>query len=121
MSFCINCGKELKENQNYCSNCGTKVNKPSEQPNKVMKCFTVFGNVGYTLGIVTLIIGFIPFASFYAWIVGIHGIVFSCLGKKDTNQLDKCQKGLRRSIAGTIIGIAMIILTIFVLISLMPN
>lgn len=126
MSFCVNCGKELREEEKYCSNCGTKKNDTIEtveaaSPKPVMKCFTVFGNVGYALGLVTFIMGFIPFVSFYAWIFGVHGIVFSALGKKDTTQLEKCKKGLRRSIIGSIIGVVLFIVTIVAMIFLIPE
>ena len=126
MAFCIKCGKELREDEKFCSNCGTKKIDSSEAveatPEKpVMKCFTVFGNVGYALGLVTFIMGFIPFVSFYAWIFGIHGIVFSALGKKDTTQLEKCKKGLRRSIIGSILGIVLFIVTIVAMIFLIPE
>ena len=122
MAYCINCGKELKSTDNYCSSCGKKiidesrVEEISKEP-KVMRCFTVFGNVGNVLGIVTLIVAFIPIWNFFAWIVGVHGIVFSVLGKKDIKQLSKCKKGLRRSIIGSILGLVLFI-ALIVLIAL---
>ena len=126
MSYCIKCGKELREDEKFCSNCGRKridetVVNETNSPQPVMKCFTVFGNVGHALGIVTLVMGFIPIMSLYAFIFGIHGIVFSALGKKDTRQLEKCNKGLRRSIAGSIIGIILFIVTIVAMILLIPE
>lgn len=122
MPYCINCGSEVKVDSKFCSSCGAKVFQPNEAVNeqkpKVMRCFTVFGNVGYVLGIVTLVMSFIPFFSLYAFFFGIHGIVFSALGKRDETQLDKCKKGLRRSIIGSILGVVLFVVFIVVMIAL---
>lgn len=69
MSFCSNCGNELKEKDKFCSSCGKKKieNVETVDPDEskpVLKCFTVFGNVGYGLGIATMILAFVPFFSF---------------------------------------------------------
>lgn len=48
----------------------------------------------------------------------MHGIVFSILGKKDVKQLNKCKKGLRRSIIGSIVGVVFFVVFIILLISL---
>ena len=109
MSFCSNCGNELKENDQFCSNCGKKKGETVETvtPNEakpVLKCFTIFGNVGHALGIVTFISAFIPIFGFYAIVPGVHGIVFSILGKRDEKQIKKCSRGLVFSIIGSIVG-----------------
>ena len=109
MSYCSNCGNELNEKDIFCSNCGNKINDNVETvtPNEakpVLRCFTIFGNVGYILGIITIILSFIPILGVYAIAPGVHGIVFSALGKKDVKQLKKCKKGLTLSIIGTIVG-----------------
>jgi len=83
-----------------------------------MKCFTVFGNIGHALGIVTLVLSFVPIFNLYAFICGIHGIVFSVLGKKDETQIEKCNKGLRRSIVGSILGIIFFIVFIVLIVGL---
>lgn len=118
MPYCVNCGNEVKENDRFCSSCGFKVNGEKEEPKKVMKCFTVFGNVGHALGIVTLVLAFIPFINLYAFIFGIHGIVFSALGKKDESQIAKCNSGLKKSIIGSILGTILFIVFIIVIIIL---
>lgn len=123
MSFCSNCGNELKENDQFCSNCGKKKGETVETvtPNEakpVLKCFTIFGNVGYVLGIVTIISAFIPILGFYAIAPGIHGIVFSALGKRDVKQIKKCRKGLILSIVGTIVGFVFSFVFIYLMIEL---
>ena len=116
MAYCVNCGKELKETDNFCSSCGIQKNTAKEDSKKVMKCFMVFGNVGYALSIVTMVLAFIPIWNFMSWVVGVHGIVFSCLGKRDESQLAKCKKGLRRSIIGSILGFILFVLFIVIII-----
>lgn len=34
--FCHNCGKELKKNANFCTECGAKVKEPLTQPKKTV-------------------------------------------------------------------------------------
>ena len=113
MSFCVNCGKELKEQEKFCPECGaengtekfeeTIVSNPVPRY-KVAKCFTVFGKIGPIFGLISFIIAFIPFVNVFSSQIGPVGIVFCCLGKKDITLLRKCRKGFKFSLWGTIIG-----------------
>ena len=113
MSFCVNCGKELKEQEKFCPECGaengtekfekTIVSNPVPTY-KVAKCFTVFGKIGPIFGLISFIIAFIPFVNVFSSQIGPVGIVFCCLGKKDITLLRKCKKGFKFSLWGTIIG-----------------
>ena len=84
MSFCVNCGKELKEEEKFCPDCGTEngteeaketiITNPAPTY-KVAKCFTVFGKIGPILGLISFIIAFIPFvwlAHFLLWSLKIY-------------------------------------------------
>jgi len=133
MAFCANCGKELSADEKFCSNCGAEVaNKTlteevieefkyeeqqtqEAQINLVPKCFTIFGKVGYIVGLVSFIVSFVPIVGYTSFIVGPVGIVFSILGKKDPFNISKCKKGLKLSIWGTILGFVFYILFFFIL------
>ena len=113
MSFCVNCGKELKEEEKFCPDCGTENGTeeaketiiPNPAPTyKVAKCFTVFGKIGPIFGLISFIIAFIPFVNVFSSQIGPLGIVFCCLGKKDITLLRKCKKGFKFALWGTILG-----------------
>lgn len=123
MPYCSTCGKEMRPTDNYCSNCGTQKDDVEfvnvDQMKQSLKNYTLFANIGHVLGIITLVLGFIPWINLYAWMFGIPGIVFSILGKKDPDQLDKCKKGLKRSIIGSVIGVVFTVLIITIWIVLL--
>lgn len=113
MSFCTNCGKELKGQEKFCTECGTEVQteeavdavfSESNTPKKVARCFSVFGKIGPILGLVSFIIAFIPFVNVFSSQIGPVGIVFSILGKKDAALISSCKRGFWFSLIGTIIG-----------------
>ena len=65
---CINCGKEIKENNNYCTSCGCSVNSTVSNHNTVVESKnsdTKANNEGNLFGYITIILGFIiPLISF---------------------------------------------------------
>ena len=141
--FCRKCGYEIKHNMKFCVNCGAQVdyiqeqnqeieNENKEEKNEVVqvvenkeklpkqsKKWDVFAKLGFGLGLGGLIAAPLTWGMYI--MVCVAGIVFSALGKKDTRQLEKCNKGLRRSIAGSIIGIILFIVTIVAMILLIPE
>lgn len=122
MAYCPKCGNEVKEDEKFCSICGEKLKEEindvevnylqnTEEINTtVPKCFTIFGKIGFILGIVTIAICLIPGLNVLALEAGPAGIVFSCLGKKDTSLASKTKVGLILSIVGTVVGFIMYII-----------
>lgn len=122
--YCKNCGKELSESTRYCPACGTEQLKdaatfddpftatatPVEEP-KPAKCWSVFAKVGKILGILAICLSWSPG---YGMIIGIPGIVFSCLGKKanDDVSIYNSKNGLIMSIIGTAISFFIIFIYI---------
>ena len=106
MAYCINCEKELEDQEKFCPECG-KQNDVKIEDNpiaNVLTCFKKFAKIGYILGLITFIIAFLPFVSVFSSQIGPAGIVFSVLGKKDKSLTKVCKKGFILSLLGTIIG-----------------
>ena len=111
--YCKKCGNNLEPGAKFCPECGEAVvvervyvepqvvSSTTKKPH-VPKCFTVFGNLGYTFGIISFICSFIPFVNLVTAELAVAGIVFSALGKRDYNNASKAQKGLTFNILGTI-------------------
>lgn len=115
MAYCQNCGNEVREDEKFCPACGASLNENEanieiQNENSVPKCFTIFGKIGYILGIVTIAICLIPGLNVLTLEAGPVGIVFSCLGKKDTSLASKTKVGFILSLVGTIVGFIMYII-----------
>lgn len=95
--FCINCGKELNDNQNVCLNCGVVIDQPTTLNEKADKSATA----GFVLGLVSIIAWFIPL---FGYPISICGIVFSAKGLKS-----KTNKG--KAIAGLVLSIVFLVFT----------
>lgn len=130
MPFCMNCGKELKDDEKFCPACGTEVEKEEELVNEILdepetkpvpKCFTIFAKIAKVFGLVTFICSFIPFVNVLALEIGPVGIVFSILGKKDPEMIDSCKKSLKFSIWGTVLGLVLYFVYIIVFAMLGTN
>ena len=87
--FCSNCGKELKESQNVCLNCGVASEK--EKTNRIDQ----FALVGFILGLASIVTWLIPL---FGLGTGICGIIFSVKGLKSIVNKAKAQVGLILSI-----------------------
>ena len=87
--FCGNCGKELKEGQSICLNCGVQTGEP------VKNRTDQFALVGFILGLVSIVTWLIPL---FGLGTGICGIVFSVKGLKSIVNKTKAQVGLILSI-----------------------
>lgn len=117
MPYCMNCLKELNEKDLQCPACGTETwyskNKKAgvveQEEVPVPKSFTVLGKIGHIIGIVTLILAFVPYVNLISSEVAIVGIVFCILGKKDKSIKRKCKKGLKLSIWALVLSIVLYI------------
>lgn len=113
--YCKKCGKQVEDGSSFCPYCGAdlkeqevevvEANVESEKPQESRGPWKVFAIVGYVLGIVGFVTSFFLIGLEFS----VPGIVFSALGKKtsDENAKAKANKGLKLSIAGTIISIAL--------------
>ncbi len=68
----------------------------------------LIANISEILGYISLATGIL----IIGFIVGIPGIVLSCIGKKSSEYSDKAIKGFKYSLIGSIIGLFMFILAI---------
>ena len=107
--YCKKCGTELKEEALYCNNCGESVTVTPEVVSgtkETPKVWDIFCKIGFIGGLICFICSFIPFLDCMACSFGIPFIVLSALGKKTSNLANyaKASKGLKLSIAATIIG-----------------
>jgi hypothetical protein len=116
---CKYCGQEILDNENYCKNCGARVEKDTfvgeekvevveKQP---LKCWSVFANTSKILGIITLCIFWIPIFGLFGTLTGIPGIVFGVLGKKANTEeaINNAKKGFITSLIGTILSVVLFI------------
>lgn len=119
--YCKNCGKELKEDDAFCSSCGTAVNGSSNNDeNASQKTANYYTNQIYNepnrntnkSGFNTFsIVGFV-----LAFFSGILGLIFSILGYNQAKR-EGTPTGL--ALAGIIISIITIILAIVLVIVFM--
>lgn len=126
--YCRQCGKELNEDARFCPACGAKVYQETDSnsygstysdpfttatateiEDKPAKCWSVFALVGKILGIIAIVICWLPL---YGAMAGVPGIVFSCLGRKaiDDNAIRNRTIGLKLAIAGTVISVVLYII-----------
>ena len=91
--YCVNCGKELVDNENTCSNCGFIINNNDKASN--------LGLTGFILGLVGIFAWLLPFIGYP---VTICGIVFSSKGLKSNNR--------GKSITGLVLSIIFCIFTL---------
>ena len=93
--FCPKCGKEMKEDENFCSSCGGQIELQADKADK-------FALTGMILGLVSIIAWIIPL---FGYPIAICGIVFSAKGLKSTT-------GKGKAIAGLILSIIFLLLTL---------
>ncbi len=110
--FCKNCGKEILEQDRFCSYCGTKVeeeivdlsDEAQEKP-----IWGIFARFGHVLSLITIIGGCLSFG-IIGLVVGEFAIVCSALGLRSEKYYFKAKQALRVSIIGAAISTAMLIL-----------
>ncbi|MCH5156578.1 MAG: zinc-ribbon domain-containing protein [Clostridiales bacterium] len=128
--YCKYCGRELASDERYCPACGaeqtsqanneetTTIGATSEvvepQPAKV---WSILSKVGKILSIVSIATSWVPF--FWGMVLGIPGIVLSCLGRKAKTEVAESnyRLGLKLSIAGIVISVVIYIVVMAVLMS----
>ena len=119
--YCNKCGRELSDGARFCLSCGAEqqteyrestatetpeVNAEPIEEQKPAKVWTVFSTIGKILGIVAICICWIPMM--YGVVLGVPGIVFSCLGRKA--QTEQAEKNFK---IGLTLSIIAIVFTIF--------
>ena len=101
--YCYNCGNDIYEGDNYCTNCNAKLNQTPTKPSIQFNQNIQGTNIQAIIGLVLSIVGF-----------AFLGLIFSIIGLSNANKLNQNGKGL--AIAGIIISILRIILLMFLII-----
>lgn len=106
--YCSKCGKEFKEEAQFCPYCGQNIAMPSSfcEGYKEEK-YNVCAIVGFVLSLVSL------FISIYG-IVNIVAVIVSAIGLKQIKETNESGSGL--AIAGIIIGAISVAITLVVLV-----
>lgn len=103
--FCENCGSSLNEEQQVCLKCGVKV-KDIQINNNAIATSEAKGKgsatAGFVLGLVSIIAWIIPL---FGYPVTICGIIFSAKGLK-------CPSKKGMAVAGLVLSIIFLILTL---------
>lgn len=112
--FCSKCGKEIKDGEKFCPNCGetienrvaeSSITEPSSETETTQNTSSQKSTpVGFILGLISIIAWILPLAGYP---VTICGIVFSC---KQLKSADKTSRYL--AIAGLILSIIFLIFTL---------
>ena len=98
--YCRYCGAEVNEEKGYCSSCGARLKEEAEtvatvtgetSEKKQLKCWHVFANVGFGLGLGSLIGFWLYSISIFT---AIAGLVFSILGSRSEINAGKAKKGI---------------------------
>ena len=115
--FCKNCGKEVNLNDKFCAFCGT----PLEQQVQELKPtntaastsekgpFKVFAIIGFVMGFISIILGFVP----YLCIFPLSGLAASIVGVFSKSRRGKAIAGIVLNSIGCIISAVMIYLYIY--------
>ncbi len=93
--FCKYCGKEINDNADVCVFCGVAVNHEKRIATKDAK-YSPYSIAALVVSLVGLFIGLFG-------LVPVFGIIFACLGMKQT--ADRQMKGRGMAIAGLVLGI----------------
>ena len=125
--YCKKCGKQVEDGSSFCPYCGAdlreqevEVVEAESEKNEVSRGpWKAFAIVGYFLGIVGFVTSFLIFGMEFS----VFGIVFSALGLKTTDEeaKAKAKKGLKLSIAATIISVVLLFALMIVLVALIAS
>ena len=124
--YCKKCGKELNNDERYCPICGTEQDSqvtlngdpfdmpPQVEEKKPLRVWSIFSTIGKILGIVSLVVSWIPFGVGLELGImgGIFGIVFSCLGRKA--QTDASRHNFKIGLILSIVAIVVSIIALFI-------
>ena len=115
--FCINCGKEIKDESTFCPECGAAQQQQPAIPSISSKNQSSIQKAPTnTMCIVGLVISGISLLLNFFGIVGIAGIIVSTIGLIDCKK--KNENGKKLAIIGIIIGgfsILYALLTLFLI------
>lgn len=107
MKYCGNCGNQMQDMDNVCSQCGTPVDRRIQVHHSQ-------GNINKTnnKAVLGMILGIVSFLGFYIPLIpvisSIVGIVLSVMGMKEA---DNYKGGKGMAIAGLVCGIIALILS----------
>ena len=111
--FCRNCGKEINDTTIFCPYCGTQVSNDAEPvkvnlgfDNPTQKKLSMKALVGFIVAMAGILLAAIP--------CGIVGLIFSCLGKKETEKSNLGGRGF--AIAGIVVSILDIVFGVIAII-----
>ncbi len=108
--FCIDCGANLIEQAAERESVNVERINPDEVPSGDNGTpWATFANIGYILGIISLVFCWFPYSMFY---LGGTGIVFSCLGKWSNSNRGKAEKGFRMSLISVILNLVLTIVIV---------
>lgn len=99
--FCKNCGRSLKENENFCPSCGAKIEKASKVKSEKKSNSSI---VSIVLGIISIVMPLIGLP------LAIIGLIFGIKAKKE----EKNPVGMILSIIGLVFSILLICFMILI-------
>ena len=105
--FCRNCGKEILDDDKFCSYCGTKVEEEIvdlSEDTKELPVWSKFANLGYIFSLITIIGGCLSLG-LIGVLFGDFAIVFSALGLRAKEKHFESKKALKISIIGFAISL----------------
>ena len=118
--FCRNCGKEILEQDRFCSYCGEKVEEEiidlSDEAEEAA-VWGVFAKLGRIFGLITLIGGCLSFG-YIGLMFGEFAIAFSALGLKSKKNYYDAKKSLKIAIIGSIISTVLFIFIVYLVLIL---
>ena len=112
MAFCVECGKELKDDEKFCPSCGTKTDEPVAEESTPITSVTVTSTTPTTSGGNNDI----AIAGFICALLGLNivGLILSGIGLANASKCGDKNKGL--ALAGVIISCIRLVLTIIIII-----
>ena len=102
--YCWSCGKEVKENLNYCSNCGARVEKDRQDayssrmsnPSSSVTYLGIFGLIGFIILVTSLLRRNLDpgavFAFSVLYLIALFGICFMILRQTSGNSEKRVNK-----------------------------
>ena len=105
--FCRNCGKEILDDDKFCSYCGKNVADKIvdlSEDTKELPVWSKFAHLGHIFSLITIIGGCLSFG-LIGVLFGDFAIVFSALGLKSKEKYFESKKALKISIVGFAISL----------------
>ena len=124
MSYCMKCLKEISETELKCPACGEETaysrrlaagGDKQQLDKSLFEEKSKMPQIGYTIGLISFIISFIPFVCLLSTVLFQPGIVVSAIALARFKKSEKAKKGLIFSILSGIIGFVIYIASVVVL------